>query len=135
MTAKPKSVFTDVNVEWAGNSFTIPAEGRLKLIREIEDVITVSEIAGMMMGTEEAKPARIASGYAIALRRAKAAEIRDGKVALVSDESVYSGMFGDGGADDMNAALAGLLEIMMPSAAFLPVVKPADQAEATDGNG
>jgi hypothetical protein len=86
-------------------------------IARIEDVITLTEII-QMSRKGKVKFAAIASAYASVLRYAG---------AQITDDQVYQGLFKDNTAATVNAALAGLLQMMLPPDA-------ADNKDVPQGN-
>lgn len=114
-------VFSNVTLGWNGKDYVIPADRVLGLIAEVEEIITLKEVAAFhQRGT--APMARLARAYSAALRYA-------GAGAEVTDEAVYQGMFA---AEDQDSAvavsIAALLQMMMPPATFARKV-------ASQGNG
>jgi hypothetical protein len=125
-------MFDPYEITWRGATYTIPANRLLGAIAAAEEVITLAELAAAMQ--KNAPPlTRIARAYAAVLRYAG---------AKATDDEVYVGMFNDAGADVV-AAVAGLLQLMMPPQANakvrqggdaqhrpLPTVDPAEAALA-----
>lgn len=101
------SRFEDFVISWKGRDYVIPARSIMAALAKIEDIITLVELQNYMRrGT--APLAKVAQAYGTALRHAG---------AQVMDEDVYTGMFGDAtgvAAEQTNAALMGLLELMVP---------------------
>jgi hypothetical protein len=97
--------FDEINIGWAGKTYTIPARKALGAIAQIEEVVTFGELlrhaqAGQM------PLAKISRGYAAVLRYAG---------ADVTDDDVYLGMFAEVGNQEMAfVAMQGLMEMMIP---------------------
>lgn len=97
------SLFNDVTLVWGGTEYTIKSDNVLRLIAQVEDVITFAEL--YRFGLKGAIPqARIATAFGTMLRYAG---------AQVGDDEVYKAMFKDGGAHAVTAVRT-LLEIMSP---------------------
>ena len=110
-------VFDDIRLNWQGTDYVIPANKVMGAIARIEDIITLTELIRMSQ-QGKVKFASIASAYAAVLRYAG---------VQVSDEQVYLGLFKDNTAAVVNAALAGLLQMMLPP-------DSASQKDAPQGN-
>jgi hypothetical protein len=113
------AIFNDVGLGWDGADYTIPPNRVLGAIAEIEQVITLSEIAAYhQRGT--APMAKLAQAFGTALRYAG---------AKVDDDEVYAGMIR--GGDSQSVAIASvttLLQMMLPPASIV-------QKAAPRGNG
>ena len=80
------SAFDDIALEWGGQTYLIPARMSLEAIARIEEVITMEELAHCVV--RGAKPMlRVTRAFASVLRFAG---------AKVSDEEVYTDLFGQG---------------------------------------
>ena len=110
-------VFDDIRLNWQGTDYVIPANKVMGAIARIEDIITLTEIYEASQ-RRSVKFSRVASAYAAVLRYAG---------VQVSDEQVYLGLFKDNTAAVVNAALAGLLQMMLPP-------DSASQKDAPQGN-
>ncbi|HEV7284317.1 MAG TPA: hypothetical protein VGN75_05630 [Kaistia sp.] len=110
-------VFDDIRLNWQGTDYVIPANKVMGAIARIEDVITLTEII-QMSRQGRVKFAAIASAYAAVLRYAG---------VQITDEQVYQGLFKDNTAAIVNAALAGLLQMMLPP-------DSAEKKDAPQGN-
>lgn len=98
-------VFKDIELEWQGKSYVIPANRVMGAIAVIEDVVTLKEIyeAG---AKGRMKLSKISAAYGAVLRYAG---------ADLKDEDVYSGMFsGESSAAAASDAVMGLLSMMIP---------------------
>jgi len=100
------SVFKEIKIGFGGKEYTIPPDRVMGAIGRVEGVITMGEVAAMAQSPKsDLKLSRLASAYGELLRYAG---------ADVSDDQVYVGMFGDGGAVAVTVALTELLALMMP---------------------
>lgn len=95
------SIFQPVTLKWNGDEYIVPANQVMGLIAQIEDAITLPEL----LGKKGAPLGRVAMGYGAALRYAG---------ARVTDEQVYQGMFGGDSSTTIQAAVTGLLSMMIP---------------------
>lgn len=95
------SIFQPVTLKWDDKEYVVPANQVMGLIAQIEDVITLAEL----MNKKGAPLARVSMGYGAALRYAG---------AKVKDEDVYKGMFSENASATIQAAVAGLLSMMIP---------------------
>jgi hypothetical protein len=113
------AIFQDVVLGWDGANYTIPAERVLGAIAEIEQVITLSEIAAYNeRGT--APMAKLAQAFGAALRYAG---------AKVANDEVYAGLLRGGDSQGVAVkSVTALLQMMLPPASFA-------QKEAPRGNG
>jgi hypothetical protein len=109
------AVFQEVKLGWGGKDFIIPPYRVLGAIAEIEQIITLPEVAAYSQrGT--APLAKLAQAFGAALRYAG---------AKVGDDEVYAGMLGAG--DGQTAAVASvttLLQMMMPPGAMMEKATP-----------
>jgi hypothetical protein len=100
------SAFNEVKLGFDGKDYVIPADRVMGAIARVEGVLTMGEVAAMARSPKsDLKLSRLASAYGELLRYAG---------ADVSDDAVYVGMFGDGGAVAVTVALTELLALMMP---------------------
>lgn len=115
------SSFEEVGLTWEGREYVIPADGVLRVIAKVEDVITLGELA---VAQKRIPLAKLATAYGVMLRAAG---------ADVTDEQVYSGMFANGGKDmprrAMQAALT--LQALMIPPEHLRATKPGKGGAAT----
>lgn len=97
--------FEPIPLEWSGKKYLIPADNVLRVIAQIEDVLTLGQLASAQ-SHGRLPLAKIAIAFGIALRHAG---------AEVSDEDVYNGMFSAGGAELQRRALTAVftLQAMM----------------------
>lgn len=95
------SIFQPVTLKWNDDEYVIPANQVMGLIAQIEDAITLNEL----LGKKGAPLGRVAMGYGAALRYAG---------ARVTDEEVYQSMFGGESGATVQAAVTGLLTMMIP---------------------
>ena len=109
------AIFKEVVLGWDGADYTIPPDRVLGAIAEIEQVITLSEIAVYhQRGT--APMAKLAQAFGAALRFAG---------ARVDNEEVYAGMLR--GGDSQSVAIASvqtLLQMMLPPASIAQKATP-----------
>lgn len=113
------SVFEDIRLAWDGAEYVIPADRVLGAIARIEKHLTLKELHENAAGRDTLPLALISMAYGGVLRYAG---------AKVSDDQVYLGIFGAGGVaarDAVNAAVQGLLTMMIPPSAM---VTAADRA-------
>lgn len=94
-------IFQPVTFKWKEQEYTVQANQVMGLIAQIEDVITLAEL----LKRKGAPLAKVAMAYAAALRYAG---------AKVSDEEIYKGMFSSNASETIQAAIAGLLSMMIP---------------------
>lgn len=97
-------VFQDIKLEWNGEAFTVPSNRVMGAIAIIEEHVTLKELYESV-GRGTAKLSKLASAYGGVLRYAG---------AKVQDEDVYAGMFDSKAAENVSAAVAGLLSMMIP---------------------
>ena len=93
------AVFQDVNLQWQGKEHTIKANSVMRVIAEVEQIISVAELAG-----KRPPVARIAEAYTMALSFVG---------VTVDQEEVYEALFDDGGAA-IQGAVMGLIMLMVP---------------------
>jgi hypothetical protein len=100
------AVFSDVELEWQGQLYTIASDRMMKAIAIIEGHITVSEILLVTVG-RSIPLSKLCMAYAAVLRYAG---------ARVTDEQVYESVFD--GADvqgTMSRAVEKLMTMMLPA--------------------
>lgn len=99
--------FEPIPLYWEGKEYIIPSRKIMPAIARIEDVVTLTELQEYAArGTMPI--GKIAMSYGAVLRFAG---------ANITDEEVYSGMFGAEGQDQQATAMIavqGLMEMMMP---------------------
>lgn len=100
-------IFEDITLEWNGVEYHLRGDDQvMRALAVVEDHITFAElIDGSTSG--KIPLAKIASAYAAVLRQAGCYR--------VTNAEVYNGMFAGGvSAEAIQAALSGLMEIMIP---------------------
>ena len=102
------SLFSEVNLEWGGKTYTVAPDRVMRLIDIIEDTITMLELnEHAQAGTHPM--AKIATAYADALSYAG---------AKVTAEDTYKAWFSAGDNKGvMASAIGGLLAMMIPPSA------------------
>jgi hypothetical protein len=116
------SHFDDVSLEWAGKTYVIKANMRMRAIARIEEHITLAEMQDYW-ARKTAPMSRLSMAYASLLRFLG---------ADVQDDDVYVGMF-PGGSENparVRDAITLLLAMMVPPKAF----KSASPESASSGN-
>lgn len=113
------SGFDDIKLGWGGKVYTIPARKALGAIARIEQVITLKELTQFAQ-RETAPMAMLAQAYGSVLRYAG---------ADVTDEDIYTGMFGAAG-QDVSAVIAEAVQTLM-----LMMIPPAIRAKMDQGGG
>lgn len=115
-------LFEEVKLTWGGKEYTIPPDGMLRCIAEIEDVMTLGELANAQ-GKGRLPLAKLSTAFAIALRHAGAS---------VTNEEVYAGMFEGGGVELRRRSMTAvfMLQAMMipPESLRAPLGKAAGGA-------
>jgi hypothetical protein len=114
-------VFSDIEMVWAGKTYTIKSYRVMGLIAQIEDVITFPEIAAFMQ-RRTAPMARLCQGYAAALKYAGARVVADDILAAVYDDP--------GKQMVVLKAVAGLLTLPLPAAQRAEFERAMAAAEA-----
>jgi len=101
------AIFEDVTLGYGGDEFTVKHDEVMKLIAKIEDVISLTEL------TRDGGPrlTRLSEAYAVALNYAG---------CKVTIEDVYASLFGGDGSASAQAAVTGLLMLMLPPATYNP---------------
>lgn len=105
------AVFEEVRLAWAGQEHVIPAGDMLRLIARLEDVLAIGDFV-KAEARGQIPFAKVAICYGMALRHCG---------VKVSDEEVYRGMFGAGGAELMRlgrTAYYTLMALMVPPEAL-----------------
>lgn len=113
------AIFEDVTIGWKGEEFVVKSTDLLRLIAKIEDEISLQEL------TKEGGPSisRLSFGYAAALNHAG---------AKVSADEVYQSMFGGPEqAENVIAAVSGLIAMMMPPETYKPATTKKKSASKT----
>lgn len=95
------NIFKDVVLGFNGDEFTVKHDEVMKLICELEDIISLNELVSG--GTP--KLGKLATAYTVALNYA-------GSTAKVND--VYASLFASEGAKAASQAITGLLVLMLP---------------------
>ena len=95
------SIFEDVTITWSGKEYVVPANKVMGLVEVIEDIVTLEELyaAGV-------KRIKLSRAFTAALRYAGAKD--------VTDEQVYSTLFGAEAATATAQAIGGILHMMIP---------------------
>ena len=114
-------IFEPITITWAGSEYKIESDRVMGAIATIEEVVTLSELAEMLQSGKLAF-SKIARAFASVLRYAGAS---------VSNEEVYSAMFGEDKSSAMQS-LSMLLGMMVPPTA---IARGKDQAAPTGGKG
>lgn len=112
--------FEDVNLSWHGTDYTIRANRVMGAIARIEQHVTLSELIEMSQ-KGRIRFGQIAQAYASVLRYAGAS---------VTDDACYLGLFKENRATVANAALAGLLKMLLPPDTFAAAEYPQGNVEA-----
>jgi hypothetical protein len=99
------AIFEDISLTFGGDEFTIKGNRVMKLIAQIEDVISLQEL------TTQPKLSKLAEAYALAINYA------GGKVMI---DEVYASLFGDGGSDNVQNSITTLIMMMLPPATYQP---------------
>jgi hypothetical protein len=102
-------VFEEVTLTWHGRDYKIPPDQMLRLIAQIEDVVTFGDLAEFSLG--RIKLSKLAQAFGLALRAAG---------CPVDDDTVFSEMFGAKGErakqirERAQAAIFALQSLMIP---------------------
>lgn len=97
------SIFKELILTWKGTDYTVQPDKLLKLIAQVEDIITLNELYNYSQ--KGAAPiSKLSMAYGVMLRYAG---------AKVTDEEVYSSSLAGGGEAAVNATQAILL-MMLP---------------------
>ncbi len=99
------AIFEDISLTFGGDEFTIKGNQVMKLIAQIEDVISLQEL------TSQPKLSKLAEAYALAINYA------GGKVMI---DDVYSSLFGDGGSENIQSSITNLIMMMIPPSNYQP---------------
>ena len=91
-------VFRDIEIAWDGEEFKIPANRVLQCIAELEEVITIQELA-KRAESETLSLSKVAMAYGVILRYAG---------ADISDDEVFQGLFSEGGSDNLGNTFTAL---------------------------
>jgi hypothetical protein len=92
------AIFEEVQLDWNGKTYSIPRNNVLRLIAQMEDVVTLGRLHEFMT-TGQIPLGKVSRAFAIALRFAG---------ARVTDEEVYAGMFSAGGVELQARALQAI---------------------------
>lgn len=97
-------MFDPVVVNWRGQKHTIPADGVLRAIAAVEEVLTISELFDYY---KKGSPslAKLSMAFAALMRHLG---------VTCSDEEVYASMFDANQRDASQAAVTTLLALMVP---------------------
>lgn len=98
-------MFEPVEIEWKGETYTVPADQVMGLIATVEDVISLPEL--LIKSKEQRVPmAKLSKAYAAALRYAG---------AKTTDEDVYQSLFAaNNSPEKLTAMITGLMSMMIP---------------------
>jgi hypothetical protein len=99
------AIFEDISLTFGGDEFTIKGNQVMKLIAQIEDVISLQEL------TSQPKLSKLAEAYALAINYA------GGKVMI---DEVYASLFGDGGSENVQNSITNLIMMMIPPSNYQP---------------
>lgn len=108
------NTFDEVKLTWGDSTKVVPGDRVLQLIATIEEVVTLEELTNF----SQPKRAKIAKAYAMALVFAG---------FHVTDDQVYLALFDVAERTRINAAIDGLLRIMIPPESLkklMPKVEP-----------
>jgi len=111
-----QSLFKPITLAWHGREYTIAPDAVLRCIAEVENVLTLGDLANMQ-ARGRLSLAKLAIAYGITLRYAG---------AEVSDEDVYGGMFKDAGAELQRRAFGAILTLQA-------LMVPPEQLRAEPG--
>jgi len=99
-------MFDDVELSWAGKTYTVPARRRMEAMARVEQVLTFGELARFLSERQEVPPYTTARAFGALLRFAG---------AKVTDGEVLRALFGGGGdGEAMAAAVNALVEMLAP---------------------
>ena len=99
------AIFEDVTLSFKGEEFTIKGNQVMKLISQVEDVISLGEL------TTAPKLSKLAEAYAVAINYA------GGKASI---DEVYASLFGSGGSDNVQNSITSLIMMMLPPETYQP---------------
>ena len=99
------AIFEDISLTFGGDEFTIKGNQVMKLIAQIEDVISLQEL------TSQPNLSKLAEAYALAINYA------GGKVMI---DEVYASLFGDGGPENIQSSITNLIMMMIPPSSYQP---------------
>jgi len=97
------SIFKPVVLSFDGQDYTVKPENVLRLIAQVEDVISIADL----YGKQRTPLAKLCQAYGIALRYAG---------CNVTDDDLYAKIFQTGSAQFTTNAISGLLMMMVPPA-------------------
>lgn len=104
------AIFKDVTLFYEDAEYTIKSKDMMKVICEIEEVITLSELID---GGNKVKIAKLACAYGTVLRFAG---------CRVTDEEIYQKNFSAEAKVDIMNCVTGLLMLMVPPPELLPTL-------------
>jgi hypothetical protein len=100
------SIFQDVTFGFKGDEYKVKANKIMRLIAMVEDIVTLQDLS-----SGKIKMSRLAEAYAACLNYAG---------ADVELEEVYESLFGDGGANSMQASITSLVMLILPPSTYNP---------------
>lgn len=118
MSVRPTRVFEDFKIAWHGVEYVIPSDRVLPAIARVERIITAVELLRQIEDTGAVSMSRLSMAFGSLLRYAG---------ARVTDDEIYSGMFG--GEEPQRLILTtieALLALMIP---------PGRKQAQAEGNG
>lgn len=113
------AIFQEIGLTWKGREYVVPPDRVLGLIAEVEEKITIEDLA---IGSG-VKRAKLSAAYAAALRYAARVS---GAPCNVVDEDVYTSLFGGDFAASTQAIIESLLKMMIPPEHLQTSSAPAD---------
>lgn len=105
-------IFKPIEFEYAGKVYQVQANNVLRLIAQVEEVITLQELTG---NTDKISLSRLALAYARALNYAG---------CDVSADQIYQSMFKESGTEKAVNAITQLLILMLPPGDYQPPREP-----------
>lgn len=117
------AIFEEVSLRWGGEEYKIEPTKVMGAIARVEEIITLKEL-GEYAQKGDAPMAKLAMAFGSVLRYAG---------ARVSDEEVYSGMFGGEAQQTALMSITVLLQMMIPPTALKRMTKGNEQAAPTGG--
>lgn len=113
------AIFQEIGLTWKGREFIVPPHQVMGLIAEVEEKITIEDLA---LG-KGVKRAKLSGAYAAALRYAARVS---GAPCSVDDEDVYASLFGGDFAASTQIIIETLLRLMIPPEHLQTTSAPAD---------
>lgn len=101
------SVFKEVGLTWKGREYVVPPDKVMGLIAEIEEHVTIEELASR----GGIKRAKASAAFAAALRYASRVA---GSPTRIEDAEVYQAFFADDVAASTTQIITSLLSMMIP---------------------